>query len=370
MRRRIGATRDPRRILLVRLSALGDVLLATPAARALRRRFPAAQIDWLIEESYAPLIAASPHVRPIVYRKRTLHAGLIGLMRLRRELERSRYDLIIDLQGKPKTWLLGGAAGRRLSFRRRTLSQAALALLGRDPPLTRSHAVDLYLEALLALGVKPDGRGLELALTAPMRAEAAGLDLKGPVAGLAPGARWATKRWPAERYAMLGRELSQRGFPLLLIGGPGDEGTLSAVRRELPGMAIADTMELSVGGVAAAIERCAVLVTGDSGPSHIAAALGTPVVTVFGPTSERRWGPLSERSRVVRVELPCRPCSNHGSASCPEGHHRCMLEVEVGAVLEAALELLGKESPEERQLTASGAAQDRSQFARAKSSDP
>lgn len=335
---------SPEKILVVRLSALGDVLLATPAVRALKRHFPSASIDWLVERPYRPLLAANPYAAPLTYEKSGAHAGASGFLQLRSELAARGYDLVVDLQGKPKTRLFRGVGKSCLALRKRTAAQTLLTLVGRDPPLTRAHAVDLFFEALAPLGVAPDGRALDLKVTDDMRGEAGPALPEGPLVGLAPGARWATKRWPPARFAQLAAQLRSRGFTPLLLGGPGDAAALSEVRAALSGMPgaggagpVSDTAALSVGGLAAAIERCRLVVAGDSGPAHIASAVGTPVVALFGPTSPERWRPLSERAQVVRLELPCAPCSNHGSARCPEGHHACMAQLEVGPVLEAAL---------------------------------
>ncbi|MBI5546106.1 MAG: glycosyltransferase family 9 protein [Deltaproteobacteria bacterium] len=324
----------PSRILVVRLSALGDVLLATPAVRALAKTFPDARIDWLVEEPYLPLVAANPYARPVAYRKRGEHQGIRGLLALRRTLVIEGYDLVVDLQDKPKARLFH-VAGRTIAWRKRTPRQALLSLVGQERPLTRAHAVDLYLEALAPLGVVPDGRSLDLIVTAEMEARARLVLPEGRIVGLAPGARWATKRWAPERFAQLTVALAGRGLRPVLLGGRGDAEAFAAVRASLP-FEVPDTATLDVGGLAGAIARCSLVVAGDSGPSHIAAALGTPLVTLFGPTSPKRWGPLSPRADVVRAPVECSPCTNHGGASCPLGHLDCMERLEVAQVLAAA----------------------------------
>ncbi|MGC4117539.1 MAG: glycosyltransferase family 9 protein [Myxococcales bacterium] len=325
---------DPKRVLVVRLSALGDVLLATPAVRALSRRFPAARVDWLVESAYLPLVEASPHARAVGYDKKGRHAGVRGLLALRRQLATERYDLVVDLQDKPKTRLFHSLAPECLAWHKRTPAQALLSLVGREKPMTRAHAIDLYFEALEPLGLKPDDRALELHLSPAHADEASRVVPRGRVAAIAPGARWANKRWPPERFAEVVRALRERGFAPLLLGGPGDAETLAAVRAALPD-GIPDTAGLGIGGLAAAIERSAVVVSNDSGPVHLASALGVPVVALFGPTSPERWRPLSPRSEVVRRTLPCSPCSNHGAATCPLGHHDCLKDLPTEAVLAA-----------------------------------
>jgi heptosyltransferase-2 len=326
---------DPKRILVVRLSALGDVLLATPAVRALARRFPGARVDWLVEEAYLPLVEASPHARAVAYEKKGRHAGVRGLLALRRQLAAERYDLVVDLQDKPKTRLFHSLAPECLAWHKRTPAQALLSLVGPEKPLTRAHAVDLYFEALRPLGLKPDGdRRLDLRVAAEHQEAAAKVVPPGRVAAIAPGARWASKRWPPGRFAEVVRALAARGFTPLLLGGPADAEVLAAVRAALPDP-LADTVSLGVGGLAAAIERCALVVSNDSGPVHLASALGVPVVAIFGPTSPERWRPLCARSAVVRLPLACSPCSNHGSAACPLGHHECLKSLSADAVLAA-----------------------------------
>lgn len=332
---------DPARILVVRLSALGDVVLCTPAVRALAKRFPRAAIDWLVEAQYAPLLEGNPHARPLPYDKDGRHRGGRGFLALRRELAARGYDLVVDLQDKPKTWLLRGVAPSSIALRKRSAAEMLRASLGRDAVQTRAHAVDLALAALAPLGVTPDGAALEVPLTEGMRTDAAALAIEAGTVGLAPGARWATKRWPPERFAALARELAARGRPVTLIGGPGDRDAIRAVRERLsPELSVGDTVSVGVEGLAATIARLSLMVAGDSGPVHLSSAVGTPVVSIFGPTSPLRWRPLSETSRAVHIDVPCSPCSNHGQERCPLGHHACMRDLPMERVLSASLEVI------------------------------
>lgn len=340
----------PAKVLFIRLSALGDVLLATPAARLIAERFPEARIDWLVEAPYAPLLEGNPRVTPIAYDKRGADRGVAGLRALRRRLKGERYDLAIDLQNKPKTAFLRGVARQVLALRKRSARQGIQSLLGREPPLVRAHATTLFAEVLapLGIGVPTGEEGVaaltpELHLTEVMRAEArpcASHDGRRLV-GLAPGTRWATKCWPVEKFAALARLLSARDADLLLIGGPGDAPAFADIRAALPsGTSCRDTANLSVGGLAGAIAHCALVVSGDSGPAHIAAALGVPTLTLFGPTSPRRWAPRGPKAVHLSLNMACSPCSNHGSRRCPLGTHACMEALDVGLVAARAEALL------------------------------
>lgn len=334
------------RILIIRLTALGDVVLATPALRALRAAYPKARIDWLVDRAYVPVLESNPHLSSLIpYDQRGEHRGAAGFIRLRQQLRRQRYDLVIDLQGKPKTAALRRALGAStvVAISKRTRAEVLRAVVGLDRPLVKFHATEMYLNALAALEVPPQGHQLECSLTP--RGKQAAAELLGPgeaasFVALAPGARWATKRWDPERFAQVGNKLAASGHALLLIGGPGDAAELDAVKAGLQAPAL-DTRALGVDGVIAAIARCKLLVAGDSGPVHLADALGVPTVALYGPTAPRRWAPRDPRHRILHADLVCSPCSNHGSRRCPIGTHRCMKDLTVEQVAAAALEVLG-----------------------------
>ncbi len=347
--------KTPRRILFIRLSALGDVLLATPAARLVAEHFPEARIDWLVEAPYAPLLEGNPCVAPIAYDKRGAERGLAGLRALRDRLANAHYDLAIDLQNKPKTAFLRSAASEAIAFRKRSVGQSFQSLFGQAPPIVRAHATALFVEALAPLGIEvpaaADGAaGLmpELHLTEAMRAEAQAFARRGgrALVGLAPGTRWPTKCWPVEKFAALARRLRARGLDLCLLGGPVDAPAFAAIRAALPAEATCrDTSALSVGGLAGAIAHCALVISGDSGPAHIAAALGVPTLALFGPTSPRRWAPRGPHSAHLSLELACSPCSNYGSRRCPLGTHACLRDLGVEQVFARAESLLAQERP-------------------------
>jgi heptosyltransferase-2 len=182
---------------------------------------------------------------------------------------------------------------------------------------------------------------LRLSLPGEARARAgeALAGVKRPAVGLAPGATWATKRWAPERFAALGDALHDQGFDLVLVAGPGDAEAVAAFRAALRAPLAADLTTLGVAPLAAALARLKLLVACDSGPVHVAAALGTPVLSLFGPTSTIRWSPPPP-GRALSLGLDCQPCSNHGGERCPLGHHRCLGDLTTAAVLAAARELL------------------------------
>ncbi|HSB20896.1 MAG TPA: glycosyltransferase family 9 protein [Anaeromyxobacteraceae bacterium] len=326
------------RILVIRYSALGDVVLATSVLDPLRERFPDARIEWVCDPAFAPLLEGLPQIAQVHHLGRE---GPAPALVLRERLWR-RFDLALDLQNKLRSRLVAGAASaRRIVFRRRSPGQALLAVLGSDRPLVRAHATQLYAEALAPLGVAgPGPMHVHLSRTAQAVAADALERVRAPAVALAPGARWATKRWPAERFAAVADALAAQGASIVLAGGPGDRDAFAAFRAAARAPVAADLSPLPVDALAAALARVQLLVACDSGPVHLAGAVGTPALSLFGPTSPVRWGPAPP-GRALSLSLACSPCSNHGGDTCPEGHHRCLADLLPEQVVAAARELLG-----------------------------
>ncbi len=328
-----------RSILVIRYSALGDVVLATSVLEPLRARFPGARIDWVTSPAYAPLLEGLPGLERV---HRLGRGGIREAVDLAVRL-RGRYDLAIDLQNKVKSAVVARAAGRRqLVFRRRTSRQTALALLGVDPPVRGPHATRLYADVLLPLGIaEPGPTRVALSGTARDAAAAALAGARRPRVAIAPGASRATKLWPAERFAEVADALAAEGASVVLAGGPGDADALERFRAALRAPVAGDLTRLPVEGLAAGLASVDLLVACDSGPVHLATAVRTPVLAVFGPTSPERWGPPPP-GRAVRFPIDCAPCSNHGQDRCPEGHHRCMTELSAATVAAEARALLDR----------------------------
>jgi heptosyltransferase-2 len=331
------ATTDPANILVVRYSALGDVVLATSILEPLRRRYPRARIEWVTDGLYAPLLEGLPEIAQVHRLTREGPNSPLGLAaRLR-----GRFDLAIDLQNKVRSALVArSAAPLRTAFRRRSAARAVLSLFGSDPPLVRGHQTRLYAEALAQFGIaEPGPTKVSLSQQAQALAADALQGIEGPAVALAPGARWATKRWPAERFAAVADALAADGLSVVLCGGPSDRDAFAAFRAATRARIAADLSFLPLDALAAALARVQLLVACDSGPVHLATAVGTPALALFGPTSTARWGPAPP-GRALALGLACAPCSNHGGDYCPEGHHRCLADLAPEAVLAAAREML------------------------------
>jgi heptosyltransferase-2 len=325
-----------KRILVLRYSALGDVVLATSILDPLREKLPGATIEWVTSPALAPLLEGLPQLAAV----HPLPKGTGAALALRRALA-GRFDLAIDLQNKVRSGFVARAAApERIVFRRRSLGEAVKALFGDDPPLVGTPQTALYAAALAPLGVTAAGR-THVRVPDAGRAEADALlaKVRRPIVALAPGATWATKRWAPERFAEVGDAMAKRGAAIVLAGGPGDRDAFAKVKAAMKAPVAADLSALSIGGLAAALGRVDLLVSCDSGPVHVASALGTRVLALFGPTDPIRWGPPAP-GRILRTGPPCSPCSNHGAESCPQGHHRCLGDLAPETVIATARELL------------------------------
>jgi heptosyltransferase-2 len=337
-----------RRVLFIRFSAIGDVLLTTPVIRLFHRCFPGTEIDFLIKEPFFPLVRHHPLLQQI--RVLPQSPTLQDLSAMAKQIRTARYDWIVDLQGHWQslflTWNAGGARVTR--YRKYSIRRFFLVYLKRDFYRGVAPTVpERYARALRPLGC--EWAPLPLELFIPDEVEEA-VSSRWPfaeeetVVALAPGAGRATKRWPAERYAELARHLQEIAHArILLLGGAQDRQIGEAIRKNAGRGCENWCGETSLLETAAALRRVRCLVTNDTGVMHMARAVSTPLVAIFGPTV-RQFGfyPEPGSARIVEVQkLRCRPCSYHGTATCPKKHFRCMLDIGVEEVLHAVLQQLG-----------------------------
>jgi heptosyltransferase I len=347
------------RLLVVRLSAMGDIIHTLPAAALLRQAFPQATLGWLVEERWAELLCTLRYPRsgrrsrqrPLVDRLHTVntaewrHALLsfntwqqmaVGLSQLRG----IQYDAVIDFQGAVRSALLARWSGAPIVWGSAQPRENAASMFYTRTVLTEGvHVVEQTLNLTRALsplsGSRTAGTALHVQFPSDPDAErqVAGLVSAGSnFAILNPGAGWGAKRWPAERYGQLARELAKEGLGSLVNYGPGELQLAEAVEATSAGAA--RRVCCSVSELIALTRRARLFVGGDTGPMHLAAGLKIPVVAIFGPTSPARNGPYGTPSIVLR-----RPTSrtDHTRRHEPE---QGLLEITVGEVVAAARKLL------------------------------
>ena len=302
------------KILVIRFSSAGDILLTSLFLRALRRRFPQAQIDFLTKEQFEELVQHSPHINHSIVLPSS--SNFADLITLRGELRKTNYDIIFDLHNSLRSRIVRFRLGeqrfvfRKPTFRKWLLVRFKVNLLRPITPIP-----ERYLDVGKSYSLENDGKGLDFF---PGKGDfSLPLDLPQPLIALAPGARHFTKRWPAEKYAQLGGTLlEERGGTLLLLGGADEveigKDVEAAIGNGKNVLNLVGTTTLSE--VAQVVERCSILIANDSLLSHIAAAVGTPVITIFGSTVEEfGFAPYGEAVTILQQsDLDCRPCTTVG----------------------------------------------------------
>lgn len=340
--------RDVKRLLVRSTNWIGDAVMTTPAVRTIRHHFPDASISLLAKPWVAPVFAHSPHVDEIIiYEANGRHRGVMGPIRLARDIRRRDFDAAILLQNAIEAALIAFLAGipMRIGFD----TDARRLLLTHPVRCTRAikaiHQSGYYLKILEGVGIPPQGQTLELSVGNTNRQRAKeilsnrGILPGSRIVGLNPSATYGpAKQWFPERYAALGDRLSRTlDAAIVLFGGPTDRD----LGRHIVNMMQAPAVDLSgrttLGEAMALIERCDAFVTNDSGLMHVAAAVNTPLVAIFGSTNSTTTSPYSPTSRIVRVPIECSPCMK---PVCPLGHMNCMRQVSVEMVAEAVEGLL------------------------------
>jgi lipopolysaccharide heptosyltransferase I len=341
----------PSRFLIVRLGALGDIVHTIPVAAALRRAFPTARIDWLVGARHRAILDLVPVIdRRLVIDDGTDAGGGTSFFASIRELRQTRYDVVLDLQGLLKSAVLARSSGapRVIGFSSRYLRERLARLFytevhdpgGEGMYDTREtrHVMDINLGLLQPLGVTVGEPEFPLERVDSDAAEEMRDQARGPYVLLNPGAAWPNKQWPAARFGALAAALHHRhGVMSIVSWAPGEESLARAVVADASGAALL-APPTSIADLVALASRATVVVAGDTGPTHVAAALGTPVVGLYGPTRPSRNGPLSAGSITISRDAICR-C--HHLRRCTQAR-MCLLDIEVDEVLAAVEPLLGR----------------------------
>jgi len=365
------------RILLIKPSALGDVVHTLPVLVKLRARYPRARIDWLITPENAEVVRYHPALSNVLlfarrdFSKRGRRwRAFVSFFDLLKQIRSAKYELIIDMHGQVRSafFALISGARVRIGFDRpvkRGLTVSAehdlknipshgwrgaregswIAYTHRIPiPTLDVHAIDRYLwvAPLLGLDDNPPDLTIHLSPQATNKVNRLlaehGVPASKPLVVLVPGTIWETKHWTIEGFAGVARQFLQDGFAVALAGTTRDQQRCRQIAAAAPG-----TCDLSgkttPADLAALIRRAEVAVTNDSGSMHVAASLGKPMVSVFGPTNPVHIGPYERPESVVRVDLPCSPCNYRRLSQCPFDH-ACMKQVTSAMVVERVRKIL------------------------------
>jgi heptosyltransferase II len=325
-------------VLAVRFSSIGDVLLTTPLLRAIRHRHPASQLSVVTKAAYAPLLSDNPYLNRVI--AWDPERGIVGLAVA---LRVGRYTHLLDLHESVRTLALRALVpGNWSGYPKHRIARTLLIHAKHNWYRDSKPVAERYFSAARQLDVRPDGGPPDFFLGEAARTDVdAWLDSvkvgqDRDIVAVAPGAAHATKRWPASHWHTLIERLVCQNYDVIAVGGPTDQALAETLSTHRSGRVASAAGRFGLQGTGALLKRSAALVSGDTGVMHMATAVGTPVVALFGPTV-REFGffPYTPAAQVVELELPCRPCSSQGSAQCPLRHHRCLVEVGPDLVLSA-----------------------------------
>lgn len=340
-----------RNILIVKLSAIGDVIHALPVAHALKQCYPEARITWVVEKPAYDLLTNNPDIDEIIIFDKPKFKSIGGLLRhgpgFAKELKQHKFDLSIDLQGLFKSGMiswLSGARERLVYCNAREGSD----FLGKKVcgSFADGHVVNRYLDVARSLGCQVDAPVFPIKITekeaglALAIAKHSGLDVQNSYVILAIGANWPNKCWPVSRFAELADRLYEDGVIPVVIGGAKEITSfaeMQAMMRIPPVNLIGKT---TLKQLAYLIRRSKAFVGGDTGPMHLAAATGAPVVALYGPTDTNRNGPFGSGHKSIMIDRDCAGCWQR---QCPKSMD-CLAQISVVEVYNSLQAILGRKA--------------------------
>jgi heptosyltransferase-1 len=347
---------NPGRILLIKPSSFGDIVHCLPVLAALKCHWSNAEVDWAVKREWAGLLTGHPMLRRVVLFPGTALEGVRSWQTLRRD----GYDMVLDLQGLLRSGLYAALTGSPVRVGFDDSREGSSWFYSRRIKVSNDavHAVDRCLDLVRQIGVKtaptpafpvPDGKQEQEWVDDLWRRNR--VRDGEAVCIVHPSARWETKRWPAERFAQLAdRLIAQEGMRIMIVGSGGETSQIDQMLRQMNRPAINLAGQTELLQLAALLRRSNLLVSNDSGPMHLAAAVGTPVVAIFGPTDPSRVGPYGDGHVVLRKEIDCSRCTRRACIR----DALCMKAIGVSDVFEAVRAVIDRSKGN---LAAAGAAE-------------
>lgn len=338
-----------RNILLIKTSSLGDVLHALPCAQALRELFPAARITWIVEPAYAVFLPGAPVLDEVLFFEKTrLRKGGVGqrlayVRELKAQLTERKFDLVIDLQGLAKSALIAWLTGcpERIGY---VEMREGSGLVSRpvSGPHADDHVVQRYLDVIRSLGwvgETPTYPALSFGEEAKVRKWLTELGIGEKYAVLVPSTRRIQKNWPAAHFATLAKALADSGLDVLLVGDKNDQEKGQAIAAQAGQANVYNLAgQTTLKELCSVLSGAAVVVGGDTGPLHIAAAVGVAAVALYGPTDPQRSAPYGAKITILQSKVPCAPCHRQ---ACEDV--RCMASISPETVYQACLDILDRQ---------------------------
>lgn len=358
--------RHIKKILIIKLCCIGDILFTTPSIRALRKGFPEAHLAYLVGSWSKEIIEDNPNLDEIIVYDSPQHSSIrwrsyIRTLKCLQKLRRGKFDLVVIFHRTPFSSFFAFLAGipYRIGFdyagRGRFLTQRVLFDSGK-------HEVDRYLDVVYSLGIKSAGKATEMKVMPEEKSYAwnilrdNGVKAEDEVIGVLagggknPGASMLTKRWSPQKFSQLAdRMIEKYKVKIVFIGGSGDEDVVKEVMSGMRNNSINLVGRTNFKQLAAVLKRCELFIGGDSGPLHIAAAVGTPTIGIFGPSDPKLVAPRGKNHLTIWKNVSCSPCyrpdtvlSEKDFSKCHEGTLRCMEKITVEDILVAVDQQMGK----------------------------
>lgn len=337
------------KILIIRLGSLGDVILTTAIPGLIKEMFPHASIDFLVKKDFSAVLENNPAIDEILcLDNKGEHKGAAGLFRIIGSLKKRGYSHIIDLHSNLRSRVISTfLKSTVMRYDKQILKRR---LLKKGLKADTVHTVEAYTGALAGFGIAPSKVSPLISISkeesdkAKNRLKAMEVGEEELLVGFNAGAKWPTKMWPEESFAELGRMLSEKtGCRVIIFGGPEEKDLGERLSEKIGHGALSLAGHTGLRESAALMEKCRLFVSNDSGPMHMATAVGIPVIAIFGPTVKGfGFFPLGDKNRIVEKDIACRPCSLHGGPKCPEGHFRCMKDIGVEEVFKEAMDELSR----------------------------
>lgn len=336
------------KILVVRLSSIGDIILTTPLLRSLKKAYPGAKVTFVIKKQFYDLLSECPYIDELIaYDSKE---GFDGLRKLRRLLQEKHFDLFLDIHKSLRSRYLRMGVGakkttiyHKLIFKRSLLIWFKLNLYRNIKPV-----YERYFDSVESLQIKYDGQGTEIHVAPQQIAKVhtwlseCDYNFKDPLIILCPSATYLNKRWKPEGFMDTGKYLIQNHNAFIVVlGGNQDVELCNSIAHAIGRGAVSFAGKLSLTESAALLKHASVVVANDSGLLHMAQSQKVPVVGIYGPTTrELGYFPVKENSTVIEIPLSCRPCTHNGLNKCPKKHFKCMRDISSQTVIKSVLQYI------------------------------
>jgi len=337
-----------RKILVVRLSSIGDIILTTPLLRSLKSAYPEARITFLVKKQYADLLSSSPYIDQLISFDQK--KGFGELQRIKKRLQTEEFDLYLDVHKNWRSRYLRAGLGakiistyHKLIFKRTLLIWFKINIYRKIKPV-----YERYFDSVRDLHIKYDGKGTDIFVPESGNQRVldvlsgTGFDFGVPLIILCPGATYFNKRWQPEGFIKTGKTLIHEKSAFIVVhGGPEDSGLCKNISEGIGEHSVSLAGQFSLSESAALLKLANVVVANDSGLLHLAQSQKIPVVGIYGPTTrELGYFPVDHKSIVVETDISCRPCTHNGLDKCPRKHFRCMKEISADKVIAATMQYL------------------------------